>query len=305
VNLPDYSRCVEFFRLHVEMGIRAIPSVPPIVPSETETLKTLRELPDPEEAALGMRLTREAVPVKKGQIARDANGALMYRGRLVCAYVRDQRDSVVFDGLWRRYVYHLLCCQTLQRVGDRLELLATQRTDGQFEVHDLSGNHPRKALTALELCPDCRAIWNEMDADHRPFDLRAYFEGQATHQVRKLREVAAEQIEIPRSDGHDLADFYREACAFMCQACGVDCSDVPELLHLHYEDGDPTHTDPRNLHILCVDCHADRPGHDHMEMQPVVQDGIDQVQMHRKGQGIVSLKAISRSVDQGSRRRRR
>jgi 5-methylcytosine-specific restriction endonuclease McrA len=78
----------------------------------------------------------------------------------------------------------------------------------------------------------------------------------------------------------------------VCQACGVGCSIAPQLLHLHFEDGDPTHTDRSNLYMLCVDCHAHQPGHDHMKIQPIVQADIEGVQLLRAQQRIVSLKHV-------------
>ena len=284
VILPDYSRCVEFFRLHVAMGIKSIPSVPPINYEDMSAVKAIRELPDPEDAAMSARLRREAVPVDRVAVAQRPNEPLRYRGRMVCVYVRDQRDSVVFAGQWRHYAYHLFYCPALQRMKPHVSrpLLATQRTDGLFEVHDLSSEYPRKAIAALGLCLDCREILKERHG--YPFNLRAYFETYDVYEMRKLREMEA----VPASPD-DMTQAYREACAHQCQACGVDCTVDPKLLHLHFEDGDPSHADARNLHILCVDCHAHLPGHDHMKNQPIVQADIAAVHALRARQGIISL----------------
>lgn len=290
MDLPDYSKCVEFFRLHETMGIRVIPNVPAIDVTEMEALELIRELPDPEDAAVGTRLQRESVPVSKSEVVVLPNEPLRYRGRVVCVYIRDQHDSVVFDGQWRRYVYHLFYCQALQRMKtlskDR-SLLATQRADGVFEVHDLSGNHPRKKQASLGLCPDCREILQEMGVYSAGFKLATYFALYDAYETRKLKEVAV--VAEPEIDSRVLADAYRQACVYVCQGCGVDCQDANHLLHLHYEDGDPTNTEIKNLYILCVDCHAHQPGHDHMIVQPVVQDGIEMVRERRRRQGIVSL----------------
>lgn len=290
MNLPDYSKCVEFYRLHEEMGIRIIPHVPPVDVEQVEALEMIRELPDPEDAAVGTRLQRESVPVAKADVVQQPNEPLRYRGRVVCVYVRDQHDSVVFDGQWRRYVYHLFYCQALQRmktdVGARA-LLATQRSDGMFEVHDLSATNPRKTHAALGMCPDCREILQEMGVYATGFQLASYFALYDAYETRKLREVAV--VSVPEVDARALADVYREVCIYACQACGVDCTDAPHLLHLHFEDGDPTNTNTENLYILCVACHAQQPGHDHMAVQPIVQDSIEMVKERRAMQGIVSL----------------
>lgn len=290
MNLPDYSKCVEFYRLHEEMGIRIIPHVPAIDVEQVEALEMIRELPDPEDAAVGSRLRRESVPVAKSDVIFLPNEPLRYRGRVVCVYIRDQHNSVVFDGQWRRYVYHLFYCQALQRmkskVGDRA-LLATQRADGVFEIHDLSATNPRKKQAPLGLCPDCREILQEMGVYSAGFQLASYFALYDAYETRKLREVAV--VAEPEISARALADVYRDVCVFMCQACGVDCADAPHLLHLHFEDGNPTNTATENLHILCIDCHAQQPGHDHMAVQPVVQDSIEMVKERRALQGIVSL----------------
>jgi hypothetical protein len=291
MNLPDYSRCVEFFRLHQEMGIRFIPHVPAIDVADGEVLEMIRELPDPEDAAFGSRLLRESVPVMRDEVTLLPNEPLNHRGRVVCVYLRDQHDSVAFEGQWRRYYYHLFFCQVLQRMKSAatdLSLLATQRSDGVFEVHDLSGGHPRRVQASLGLCPDCRGILQERGVYSSGFQLANYFKLLDTYKIRKLHEVAA--AAEPEMSERGLADVYRQVCAYMCQACGVDCASATQLLHLHFSDGDPTHTARENLHILCVDCHAQQPGHDHMAVQPVVQDSIEMVRERRASQGIVMLR---------------
>jgi len=286
MNLPDYKRCVDFTRLHVEMGIRTLPTVPSIALEEAVALQQVRELPDPADAATDMRLHREAIPVWKQDVVDLPNGPLLLRGRSVCVYLRDQHDSVAFGGTWRRYAYHLFNCRALQRIttqNGRAGLLATRRSDGVFEVHSAS----QKALSRLDLCADCREILTEHGWQTRPFDLSKFLATTDVYEQRKLKEVAPV---LEAVEGMDLADACRRACHFKCQACDVMCVDMPGLLHLHYEDGDPTHVDAQNLHLLCVDCHASLPGHDHMKMQPVVQADIEEVEGLRKEQGIISLK---------------
>jgi hypothetical protein len=153
-----------------------------------------------------------------------------------------------------------------------------------FEVHSSS----QKALAKLDFCADCREILKERGYTRDPFDLQGFLVENDAYEARKLKELAP----VPEvTESSDLADACRRVCDFSCQACGVICVDVPGLLHLHYDDGDPTHTDVENLHILCVDCHASLPGHDHMKMQPVVQADIDIVAGLRRLQGIVVLQA--------------
>ena len=285
MNLPDYERCVDFRRLHIEMGILKIPNVPAIALEEAVALQKVRELPDPEDAATDMRLHREAIPVWKQEVTDLPNAPLLLRGRAVCVYIRDQHDSVAFGGTWQRYAYHLFNCRALQRVttqNGRADLLATRRSDGVFEVH--SGS--QKALSRLELCADCREILTEQDWQTHSFDLSGFLATYDVYEQRKLREVAPV---LEAVEGLDLPDACRRACQFRCQACDVMCTDLPGLLHLHYEDGDPTHTDAENLRLLCVDCHASLPGHDHMKMQPVVQADIEVVNGLRKEQRIISL----------------
>jgi 5-methylcytosine-specific restriction endonuclease McrA len=119
--------------------------------------------------------------------------------------------------------------------------------------------------------------------------LQTYFDAHDKYQPRKLQEM--ETVTVPISSDA-LADIYRKVCNYVCQACGVGCSIAPQLLHLHFEDGDPTHTDRSNLYMLCVDCHAHQPGHDHMKIQPIVQADIEGVQLLRAQQRIVSLKHV-------------
>ena len=267
------------------MGIRSIPTVPPIALEEAVVLREIRELPYLEDAATDVRLQREAIPVWRQEVVDRPNDPLHFRGRSVCVYMRDQNDSVTFGGTWRRYAYHLFYCQALQRINVKngwANLLATRRSDGMFEVHSLS----KKALAKLDVCADCREILKENGQALIPFDLQRFFEDHDDYETRKLKEVAPVS---QATESSDLADACRRVCNFSCQACGVMCVDVPGVLHLHYDDGDPTHMDVNNLRILCVDCHASLPSHDHMKMQPVVQADIEVVEGLRRQQGIVSL----------------
>ena len=232
MNLPDYNRCVDFVRLHVAMGIRSIPTVPPIALEEAVALKEIRELPYLEDAATDVRLQREAIPVWKQEVVDKPNEPLHFRGRSVCVYVRDQFDSVTFGGTWRRYFYHLFYCRAMQRISTkngRADLLATRRSDGMFEVHSSS----QKALAKLDFCADCREILKERGYTRDPFDLQGFLVENDAYEARKLKELAP----VPEvTESSDLADACRRVCDFSCQACGVICVDVPGLLHLHYDE---------------------------------------------------------------------
>jgi hypothetical protein len=137
----------------------------------------------------------------------------------------------------------------------------------------------KRPTRLVRTAPNAQCLWvfleHLMGYGQNAFDLQGFFEDHDAYETCKLREVAPA---------------CRRVCDFSCQACGVICVDVPGLLHLHYDDGDPTHMDANNLHIVCVDCHASLPGHDHMKTQPVVQVDIEVIEAFRRQQGIVSLR---------------
>ncbi len=161
MKLPDYSRCVELNQLLEAMGVKKIPSVPALPPDhfKREVVKTYtREELDPKDVAFDNLLKEGAIPVDIEDITLLPDELLELNGRKVCAYIRDQKGRVDFYNKISNYKYHLCNCSTIQgmkNIGREHRYLTTQRSDGFFEVHNLTFTRYKKGIARMELCKNC------------------------------------------------------------------------------------------------------------------------------------------------------
>ncbi len=293
MKFQDYSRCVELNQLLIAMGVNKIPLLPG-VRFESEIVKRIERVSiDPIDIKIGERLIDSAIPVTKAEISGRPGELLEYKGRKVCAYIRDQKEAINFYQHRSEYRYHLCNCETLQYMksyGREHRYLATQRKDGMFEAHDLTVDPPQKGIVQMDLCKNCIVILRKKRKWFNPFDLKAYFKQNDSYTpktIRKIEEVRKTQTYSPKQD--DYSREYRKACNYKCQICDVDCNDSTGLLHLHHTNGDPSDYRRENLQILCVDCHSKQPLHAHMKGNPQFQKQIDKIKELRKDQGILTV----------------
>ena len=289
----DYRKCVEINQLMVAMGVKEIPTLP-VVRFETEIVKKIvREHADLEDIKIGEKLIDSAIPVNKSEIAGRPGELLEYKGRKVCAYIRDQKATINFYSKTSDYRYHLCNCGTLQsmrNIGREHRYLTTQRSDGLFEAHDLTVTPVRSGLVRMKLCQNCIQILKQKNIFFSPFSLTDYFKKYDSYTPRTIKtveEVRKTQTYSPNQQQISLE--YRKATNFVCQICSVKCDGSSGLLHLHHEDGNPSNNDRFNLKVLCVDCHSKQPRHGHMLANPQFKRQINMITKLRIAQGILTV----------------
>lgn len=133
MNLPDFSACIDFRRLREKMGAFQIPALPGVVFERSVIREIVREEPNIQARELKVRLQDNAVIVSDDEITVDEKGLLLYEGRKIAAYIRDQRVSVSWYSRTSGYRYHLCDCGTMRSMlhaGREGRYLATQRSDG-------------------------------------------------------------------------------------------------------------------------------------------------------------------------------
>jgi YbbR domain-containing protein len=85
INLPDFSKCIEFQRLKEKMGV----SVVPVLPMVKFTRKVQKKIPveEPNTKALELeeKLKTGTVTVGLGEISVDEKGLLNIKGTKVVA----------------------------------------------------------------------------------------------------------------------------------------------------------------------------------------------------------------------------
>lgn len=293
MKFHDYRKCVEINQLMVAMGVIEIPTLP-VVRFEREVIrKIVHEHIDHEDIKIGEQLVDSAIPASKSEFGSLPGELLEYKGRKVCVYIRDQKATVNFYNKTSDYRYHLCNCgalQSMKNIGREHRYLATQRSDGMFEAHDLTVQPVRKGLVKLELCQFCVQILRQKGIFVGNFSLKDYYKKYDSYTpktIRKIEDVRETQTYSPNQDQISLE--YRKANNFVCQLCSVNCSESSGLLHMHHEDGNPANNDRLNLKVFCVDCHSKQPRHSHMLANPQFKRQINSITELRIEQGILAV----------------
>ena len=221
------------------------------------------------------------------------DGFLTYGGRKVVAYIRDQRKEINEDTRTSDYRFHLWDCTTMQHMreaGRERRYLATQRSDGLFEVNYRPRwrRATRNMSVWLELCQNCRKELRMRALYEEPFSLKGYFERHDSGVPRTVRRIETVKIvQEYQPDQDDRSREYRTAAGYRCQICKVECRKQPGLLQLHHRDGDTSNNAHHNLAVLCIDCHARQPYHGQMGRTASDQEKIAQINELRMQQKIL------------------
>ena len=118
----------------------------------------------------------------------------------------------------------------------------------------------------MELCSRCKSKLRALGRYQEPFSYAAYFEQFSTDELDAVpMRQAVREVQSYTPDHAERSKAYREAANWCCQQCKVDLSTHRKLLHLHHVNGQPDDHSHNTLRVLCVDCHAQQPGHGHMK----------------------------------------
>ena len=137
MKLPDFAQAIEFIRLRQQMG--AI-SIPPLrkVKFVRVTIKTrVVEVIDEKDKQLLEKL-RSGIEVSRSDLQVSKRISDPTAVEKIVAYIRDQRKRINEYDRTSDYRFHLLDCATMQSMrgaGRERRYVATQRSDGWFEVN--------------------------------------------------------------------------------------------------------------------------------------------------------------------------
>ena len=217
-------------------------------------------------------MTGPGITVSSDDIQVVTNGTLEYQGRKVVLYIRDVRGSLP--------KYHVVGCQTLKSmrsVGKYKRYVVTRRTDGEFLLNfsdNLWRDNPE--TYRLDICKNC--LWQELNLRYfctpDAFPLTDWFNaidlGYEPPPIDGLYGPRTTPITGPASnyppDWNLLSLQCRERAKWRCEECGITLNLKPQhkFLHAHHLRG-TQHNRPEYLKALCIGCHAEQPGHQHMK----------------------------------------
>ena len=110
------------------------------------------------------------------------------------------------------------------------------------------------------MCKNCLNNINWEKISSEIFNLNVYFKyfpkflNQSNH--KKDYEIQINNYPI---NWKEISINLRE-----CEKCGLDCSNIKIFLHLHHVNDLKYDNVDSNLKILCKNCHAEKPRHEHL-----------------------------------------
>ena len=232
------------------------------------------------------RLQTTGIIVNPGEIENLANGVFSYQGVPVLLYIFSPTHWNEGDDRLPRY--HLCNCRTwrdMKAKGRSDRYVASTRVDGYFEldVYIASLEKSRKQLEQLKVCQNCldHLHWNGFTNDGSlgsaerarhvaSFALAEFFEHFNRSMVReKPKWTPSTMPSASYSDDFDeISSRARATAKWRCQVtdCGrlLAASWQRRYLHVHHRNGVRGDNSPENLMVICLECHAKQPGHEHM-----------------------------------------
>ncbi|MBS9716937.1 hypothetical protein ACFFUT_09100 [Pseudohalocynthiibacter aestuariivivens] len=187
--------------------------------------------------------------------------------------------------------FHVAECDTLEtmRNAGRFErYVVTNRTDGAFLV-DWRNSITRErgeVEARLKVCKNClnainwrgyaraqdrlrqvngnrqskKAVWESFDISEFLLDYSTFFTSKPSrHDI-----TASPNVYVTRWAA--ISEELRRLRGWRCEACGVNLSTLPGLLHCHHKNGVVTDNNQKNLMVLCSIDHAKQPNHQHMKV---------------------------------------
>lgn len=272
MNLPDFVNDPQFNTLRQRIG--APLSLYKVKISLPQPVRRARPEPlDTPLPATGVEIDGLA------RITVNPDGTLGYEGKRVSVHIRDVQ---AIGGNHHIPRFHISNCRTLDEMrhkGRFERYVVSDRDDDVFFIRIDSG--PLKQ-TSLNVCQNCldRLSWDGFSSESpretryrivENFTLRRFFERYPKTPLSRLPKHTVDTA--PLNDyplnWDEISNELRRQLRYTCQECGLEVgSENRRFLHVHHRNGLKYDTAPENLRCLCIECHADAPGHVHIRALP-------------------------------------
>lgn len=260
-RLPNFFKSKRLNDLKNEMGVTENFKLPEMILGRI----SLEEIKKLKSASIDITNIKDYI--------NPIDGTFDYKGQKVLLYIKEQRYQH-FDGIIT-YKYHLSYCDTLDWMdnnGRFARYVVTQRADGYFLIDILERYSGRflseDQLYNMQVCKNCLKALNK----HYPKD--SLFHGIRQFEISKfIQKYNTKHKKKPEFTPHTLPKNkypenwpklslrIREDAGFICSKCNEDFNGKKSLLHVHHIDGFKWNSDPKNLEVLCINCHSEEPGH--------------------------------------------
>ncbi len=261
MQLPDFEHDPQFVRLRRLMGATEVIRLDPIDWNDWD--------------GIGIDIT------DIDRVKVDQNLTLLYEGRRVLVYIRDQ--DVGHSGELQAYRYHIADCQTLSQMRDRGRFgryVVTTRTDGRVVVNlrrpGESEAHKKGYERDLKVCKHCLKALNWKDYKNKffgrnavwnNFDLKEFFQhygSRVSVLPTQAADTAPSSYNPPRTQrnretqvraGKDVLA-RASILNWFCYDCGLILEDLGARRWLKVYRA----SEGAQLKNLCLDCFSQKPG---------------------------------------------
>ncbi len=195
-----------------------------------------------------------------------------------------QEDYDDLGLLKKIHKYHLFKCQTIQYWRDRNQFekyKQSQKKDGTFFYRYIDDNKVLKKNPdqKLYVCGYCLKMYKELvEGDLESIKKGDFLPEIFFESISQDNWIIDTGIEMDcysapplyRRDWKEISRDYREKRKYICEDCGIDLSEKEDrrYLHCHHVNVDPSDNRYSNLKALCIKCHAEQPGHEHVKNSP-------------------------------------
>jgi len=221
------------------------------------------------------------------------NGLLSYKGRQVLLYIQDhgERISATLENGEKGNKFHVSNCRTLKEMHEsgRYERYRIKNDiSGKFSISgfDSETNTPKEGIARLKVCRNClgfidyKGYQNGSDRSFifDNFSLDDFFTRyQSDFKHKPKRYAGKDNDAVYPADWGKTSKKYRESVNWKCESCGKNFCKNRGLLHTHHRNGVKSDSSRANLQVLCIECHANQPGHEHMVVTLDQRQILDQL----------------------------
>jgi hypothetical protein len=214
--------------------------------------------------------------VPKAEVGSWPDGTIKYGDYRVLVYIRDRPDYASLPK------FHFASCTTLEEMHKDNQIdkyVVATTTDGWFDINIIGGGKKNQTKQRLDVCKNCLHRLNYKGYSHysltpeikqshvNSFSISEFFGRYPVSQIKIVPKYNSDNKPVNdyTADFENISKAYRESVHWRCE--GVGCGRVlaqPQLrqyLHTHHRNGTKYDNNWSNLMALCIQCHAERPGH--------------------------------------------
>lgn len=210
------------------------------------------------------------------------DGTLAYKNSRVLLYIR---DVTIYEPR-----FHLANCDTLQKMREQQRFnryVVSTNTDGKFKINIIENNEPRAEIRKLSVCQNClkylalggfSSTWSKQKklSYVSNFNIEDFFKVYSKYLHVNLPKYNSDNspTNTYTADFSEISNKVKESVNWKCQKCGINLynPDWRKWLHTHHINGIKSDNSLKNLEVVCIRCHANKPKHEHMKNTIDYQD---------------------------------